>query len=387
MFVQEVRRTAMAALQAVSNDTPMRVETEIGSTTPAADEHEVERFAERVLGDLAATMVTSFCAIGDRLGLFRALSKAPATSAELATRAALEERYVREWASGLAAAGYLDYDPASRRFSLSAAHATVLADERSPAFMGAAHHITRELLRMLDPVEQAFRRGGGVALDAYGEDFWIATARLTGVGFEHQLLQEWIPAVPGLEARLRAGARVADVGCGAGVAVLRLAQAFPRARLDGFDLRPADLERARRAAQEAGVADRVAFHQLDAVGGLPVGPGSYDVVTCFDVVHDSRDPLGLLRAALAALRPDGVCLILEINCHEDLAANRGPAAAVLYGFSLLHCMTQSLAAGGPGLGTCGLPEPRLRALCLEAGFRTLTRAVEGPLDVLYAARP
>jgi 2-polyprenyl-3-methyl-5-hydroxy-6-metoxy-1,4-benzoquinol methylase len=226
-----------------------------------------------------------------------------------------------------------------------------------------------------------------VALDAYGEEFWLAASRTTGVAFEHQLLHEWVPAVPGLAARLLDGSRVADVGCGAGVAAITLALGFPRSRVHGFDLRPSDLQRARQAARTAGVADRVSFRQLDATEGLPGLSGDYDLITCFDVLHDSRDPLGLLRAIRAALPPDGVCLVLESNCQEDLGANRGPAATVLYGFSLLHCMTQSLAAGGPGLGTCGLPEPRLRALCLEAGFRSLTRITEGPLDALYAARP
>lgn len=370
----------MAALQGAH----MMVETKAVAAPAPVDEEKVGQFAERVLGDMASTMATAFCALGDRLGLFRALSGGAATSDELAARAAVEERYVREWASGLAAAGYLGYDPASRRFSLAPEHAAVLADQGSPAFMGGAHQVIRELLRVLDPVEQAFRRGGGVALDSYGVDLWLGAARLSGVAFEHQLVQEWIPAVPGLEARLRHGARVADMGCGAGVAAIKLAQAFPRSRLQGFDIRGPDVERAQRAAREAGVEDRVSFQQVDAVEGIP---GEYDVITFFDVVHDSRDPLGLLRVARAALRPDGVCLILEINCQEALEANQGPVATLLYGFSLLHCMTQSLAAGGPGLGTCGLPEPRLRELCLEAGFRGLTRAAESPFDVLYEARP
>lgn len=225
---------------------------------------------------------------------------------------------------------------------------------------------------------------GGVPLAAYDEQFWLGLERLTGVSFEHQLVQEWIPAVPGLEARLREGARVADVGCGTGLAPIRLAQAFPRSRVRGFDIHGPAIERAERTAREAGVADRVAFERRDAVEGIP---GAYDLITIFTVVHDSRDPLKLLRAARSALRPEGICLILEMNCHEDVEADEGSVGTLLYGLSLLHCMPQSLAEGGAALGTCGLPEPRLRELCLEAGFSSLDRAADEPLTVLYTARP
>ena len=351
---------------------------------PQIDEARIEEFAERVLGDLAATMATAFSVLGDHLGLFRALSEGALTSDELAAMAGLKERYVREWASGLAAAGYLDYESATRRFTLPVEHAAVLADEGGPAFLGGAHQFVGELLKVLDPVEQAFRRGGGVPLDNYGDGFWLGVERLTGISFEHQLVQEWIPAVGGLEDKLRDGAIVADIGCGSGIAAIKIANAFPRCKVDGFDIHAPNIERATRAAREAGVDDRVSFQELDAIHGIP---GDYDVITFFDVVHDSRDPVGLMSAARTSLRDEGVCVVLEINCHEDLAENSGPVGTLLYGFSLLHCTTQSLAAGGAGLGTCGLPEPNLRSLSLEAGFRGLERVAEGPLDALYEVRP
>lgn len=170
-----------------------------------------------------------------------------------------------------------------------------------------------------------------------GQEFWNGLERLTGPAFDHQLVQEWVPAVPGLESRLRAGARVADVGTGTGVAPMMLARAFPKATVNGFDIHPSNVERATRAARDAGVADRVRFEQADAVKRIP---GRYDVITMF---------------------------------------------AVVYGLSLLHCMPQSLEQGGAALGACGLPESRLRALCLDAGFRGIERAWEGPLDAVYAA--
>ncbi|MDQ3751794.1 MAG: class I SAM-dependent methyltransferase [Actinomycetota bacterium] len=350
---------------------------------PPIDEARIEEFAERILGDLAATMATAFSVLGDRLGLFRALSEGAATSDQLAARTRLDERYVREWASGLMAAGYLDYESATQRFTLPVEHAAVLSDEGGPAFLGGAHQFVGELLKVLDPVEQAFRHGGGVPLEQYGDAFWQGVERLTGISFEHQLVQEWIPAVVGLEDKLRDGAVLADIGCGSGVAAIKIANAFPRCEVHGFDIHAPNIARAARAAREAGVDDRVSFQELDAIAGIP---GSYDVITFFDVVHDSRDPVGLMSAARAALRDAGVCVVLEINCHEDLDENTGPVGALFYGSSLLHCMTQSLAADGAGLGSCGLPEARLRSLCLEAGFQSLECVAEGPLDLLYEAR-
>jgi SAM-dependent methyltransferase len=353
-------------------------------TTQAPDARAVEAFAERVFGDLAATMTSFSCMLGERLGLFRELARGPATSAELAKRSGASERYVREWASGLASAGYLVYEPSSGRFSLPAEHAAVLADERSPAFAGGAHQVIREMAKLFDPLERAFVDGSGVALASYGDGFWCGVERLTGVAFTHRLVDHWLRAVEGLEARLLNGARVADVGAGVGVAAIEIARAFPRSRVDGFDLVPRNVERAALRARDAGVGDRTSFRVLDAVGEEL--PGTYDLITLFDVVHDSRDPVTLLRHVRSALAPGGLALVLEIRSEERLEHNAGPLGALLYGFSLFHCMPQSIASGGPGLGACGLPEPKLRALCLEAGFASLTRVAEEPTDLLYAAR-
>lgn len=362
----------------------IEAQRQVERTAPQpVDPSKLEDVAGKVLGDVAATLATISCGLGDRLGLFRALAKGPARSDELAKATGLQERYIREWASGLSAAGYLSYDPDGRLFSLSSEHAAVLADERSPAFMGAAHAVVRELFRVLDPLEEAFRRGGGIPLASYGEEFWGAVRRLTGVSFQHLLVQSWIPAIAGLESRLRDGARLADVGCGEGVALIQLAKAFPRSSFDGFDIHGPSIEHASQAARAAGVDDRVSFERLDATEGLP---DTFDAITMFDVAHDCVDPLRLLRAIRSALKPDGVSVILEIRCGDRLEENQGPSGTLLYGLSLLHCMPQSLAGNGPGLGTCGLPESKLRTLCLEAGFASLEKVAEEPLDILYAAR-
>jgi len=237
---------------------------------------------------------------GDRLGLFKQLARAgPATSGELASRAGLSERYVREWLDGMYAAGYLEFDPPQERFWLPAEHVPTLA----------------------------------------------------------------------------------DVGCGTGQALIALARAFPAVTGTGYDAHPPVIEQARQAAAEAGVADRVTYQVCDAATGLPE---AFDVITTFDVVHDSADPLGLLRSIRDALQPGGRYLCLEINCADQPDGNVGPIASLLYGFSLLYCMTTSLAQDGEGLGTLGLPESRLRQLAGKAGFGQVRRVeMDNPFNTLY----
>ena len=348
------------------------------------DEARVEEFVGRAVGDVAGAMVSAFCALGDRLGLFKALVGRPATSEELAATTGLHERYVREWADGLVAARYLHRDPATGRYELPPEHVPVLADEGGLAFLGGLHQMVRELLGAIDAVERSFREGGGVGLNEYREGFWTGLERLTRPSFDHQLVQEWIPAVPRLEERLRGGARVADIGTGTGVAAIRIAQAFPASQVTGFDIHGPNLERARATAQREGVADRVRFERSDSVKLIP---GRYDLITMFAVVHDTSDPPALLRNARAALEDHGVLLIDELNSDEAPEANPEPLGALIYGFSLLHCTPQALARNGAALGAAGLPESRLRALATEAGFGRFARVWEGPLDAVYAAYP
>ena len=353
-------------------------------TQTTVDEAHVEGFVSRVIGDVAGAMTTAFCALGDRLGLFTALAEGAASSQELADRTGTHERYVREWANGLVAAGYLTRDPAGGRYALPPEHLPVLADEGGMAFLGGLHQFVREMLGTLDVIERSFRDGGGVGLADYRDEFWVGLQRLTGPSFDHQLVQEWIPAVPGLEEKLRAGARVADVGTGTGIAAIRLAETFRATHVTGYDIHAPNIERAERAARAAGVNDRVRFALADGVRGIP---GRYDVMTMFAVVHDTSDPLALLRNAREALEDDGVLLIDELNVHEAPEEDGHPLGTLINGFSLLHCTSQSIAQGGAALGAAGLPESRLRALCEEAGFGSLERVWEGPLDAVYAARP
>jgi 2-polyprenyl-3-methyl-5-hydroxy-6-metoxy-1,4-benzoquinol methylase len=346
------------------------------------DENRAAEFTGRVLADTAAAATIVLAALGDRVGLFKEMAAhGPGTSGELASRAGLSERYVREWLGGMFAAGYRTYDEAQQRYALPAEHVPTLATEPGPAFFGGVHQELIGAIQRYDHVARAFRDGGGVPAADLHPDVWAGTSRFTAQWHQNMLVQQWLPLVPDTTAKLRAGARVADVGCGTGQALIALARAFPAITGTGYDVHPALIEQARRAAAEAGVADRISYHALDAAAGLP---GSFDVVTTFDVVHDAIDPLGLLRSVREALRPGGRYLCLEINCSDQTASNVGPIAALLYGFSVLYCMTTSLAEGGEGLGTLGLPEPVLRQLAAKAGF-TQARHVEmdNPFNNLY----
>ncbi|HEY7633419.1 MAG TPA: class I SAM-dependent methyltransferase [Thermoleophilaceae bacterium] len=352
--------------------------------TTAIEHSAAEEFAGRVVGDVAATMTSVLCALGDKVGLFAALAKGgPATSAELAERAGADERYVREWAHGLATAGYLQL--AGGRFVLPPAQAEVLANEGGPMFLGGGYQEIAGMFQVIGRVAEAFRAGGGVPQAAYPDDAYDGMSRFTRAWFDHRLVADWLPLVPGLSERLERGASWADVGCGAGRAVIRLAQEFPASTFVGFDAFPAQVERARRMAQESGVAERVSFEVADAARGLP---GSFDVISTFDVVHDAVDPAGLVAGIRRSLTDDGSYLLLDINCANDPAENEGPIATLMYGFSVLYCMTTSLAHGGAGLGTCGCPPAVVQDLGTSAGFGSIRELpIEDPFNRLYELKP
>ena len=355
-------------------------------TTQTIDEARLGAFLEHVLGDAAGLMASTLATLGDRLGLFKALAAGgPATPGELAGAAAVNERYAREWLRGMRAAGYLELDRGSGRYSLPAEHAQVLAAEGGPAFLGGAFQLTFGYLRTIERLTEAFRSGGGVPQSAYPADTWEGMSRFSRSFYDNLLVQEWLPAVPGLEQKLSAGARWADIGCGSGIAVIRLAEAFPRSEFVGYDNFEGQLELARRAAADAGVSDRVRFELLDGASGLPE---RFDVISTFDVVHDAVDPAALVGAIHDALNPGGTYLVLEMNSADDPDENVGPLATLLYGVSIVYCMTTSLAHGGAGLGTCGLPAARVEELCRSAGFASVEPLdLHDPFNSLYVVRP
>jgi SAM-dependent methyltransferase len=356
------------------------------SNQATMDQAKVEAFAERAVGDYSGMMTVALCHVGDRLGLFKDLRvNGPATAEELAERTGLNERYVAEWLRGLAAPGYLDWDEQAGRYELSPEHAMVLAVEGSPVFLGGAYQMFKGMLQPLDHIVRAFKEGGGAGQDQYGDDLWAGMERFTHSWFENLLLQEWIPSMPSVRNKLESGCDYADVGCGSGRALIKLAQAFPRSRFVGYDLFPTQVQRARANIQARGLRDRVSVDTADVVEGLPE---PYDVISTYDVVHDAVDPLGLLKGIRKSLKPDGTYICLDVNCADRHEENEGPLAALFYGFSVLYCMTTSLANGGGGLGTCGLPEAKCRELCTAAGFSEVRRVpMENPFNNLYEIRP
>jgi 2-polyprenyl-3-methyl-5-hydroxy-6-metoxy-1,4-benzoquinol methylase len=347
----------------------------------------VEGFAEKVLGDYAGANAFFMAGIGDRLGLFAVLAaNEPQSSAELADRTDLQERYLREWLAGMTAAGYLSYDPPSGRYAMPDAHVPVLAEEAGIWFFGAAFFdFSTNYGETFHMLLDAFRSGGGVSQEAYGEEVAASIDRFTAPWFEHRLVAEWIPAMPDVRALLDAGATVCDVGCGRGRALITLAEAFPQCRFVGIDAYEPAIRGARVKAQSAGVQDRVRFEVADAASGLP---GRSDVITTFDVIHDSADPRGILRAIHDALEPTGRYVCVDINCAENPEDNAGPLGTVLYGSSLAYCLPVSLASGGAGLGTLGLPPSRLTELARGAGFSHLRPVpIDDPFNNLYELTP
>jgi SAM-dependent methyltransferase len=355
------------------------------TATPAPDEAKVGAFMEKTLGDAAGLFAAVLAMLGDRLGLFRALADGgPADAAELAGRAGVNERYALEWLRGMHAAGYLE--PGSDgRYALPPEHAPVLAAEGGPFFLGGAYELTYGYLQAIDHVIEAFRSGGGASQSAYPPETWNGMRRFSAGFYDNLLVQSWVPAIGGLEERLERGARWGDIGCGAGRALVRLAEAFPESTFVGYDQFDGQLELARQGAADAGVSDRLRFELLDASRGIPE---QFDVISTFDVVHDAGDPEALVKAIRAALADDGVYCLLEMNCADDPAENVGPLATLMYGVSVLYCMTTSLAGGGHGLGTCGLPPAEVKKLCERGGFSRVERLpIEDPFNVLYEARP
>lgn len=348
---------------------------------PSIDRKKLRAFLGKVMSDTSGMSITVMAAIGDRLGLFKQLAQEPATSAQLATRANIQERYAREWLHLMASAGYVEYDPASGLFTLPPEHIPVLAQEGHPMFYGGVHQLLTGLLKSTDLLVQAFQVGGGIAPSAYDETVWQGMERLTMGQFDQLLVQSWLPIMPEVQAKLAQGSQVADVGCGHGWALIKLAQTYPNSYYTGYDLMEQPLVQARVNALAAGVADRVQFRQRDVSEGLPE---QYDIITTFDVVHDAVSPRQLLQAIHDALRPDGRYVCLEINSSDKVEENVGPRSSFLYGLSLFYCMTTSLHGHGEGLGTLGLPEGKLRELCLEAGFSNVRRVpIDLPFNILY----
>jgi 2-polyprenyl-3-methyl-5-hydroxy-6-metoxy-1,4-benzoquinol methylase len=344
----------------------------------------VKEFAGLMMNDLGAAMQGALTYIGDRLGIFKALAAAGSiTSADLAARTGLNERYLREWLGAMTAAKYISFDSASGRYTMSPEHAMILADENSQFFMGGFMQLIVPEVSMAPKLMEAFRTGKGVPQSEYPPEVFEGIDRGSAPMYRHQLLRKWIPAMPQVVEILSAGGSALDVGCGSGRAVVALAGAFPKARIYGYDAHQGSVERARANAKAAGVAERVTFEVVDCAK-LPAH--RFDFISTFDVVHDSVDPIALLKSIRTALKPDGTYLMVEMNVSDRPEENINPLGRMLYSASTLYCMTVSLAHGGAGIGAL-MGEPKARELTQQAGFTRFQRLpVKDAFSALYEIR-
>jgi ubiquinone/menaquinone biosynthesis C-methylase UbiE len=347
------------------------------------DHEKVMDFLGRFVTELGAAGTAGAIAIGNRLGLYRALAEGPATAPAFAERTRCHPRYITEWLRGQAAAGYVTYDAASGQFSLTDEQAFCLADPDGPN-LSAACLIVLGYLRSEPQITEAFRTGTGVAWHEHNEDVFVGCDAFYRPGYVAELVSNWIPALDGVDAKLTAGGRVADVGCGLGSSTLLLAKAYPRTSVIGSDYHAESIELARKKAADAGVGERVTF---EVAGAQAFSGAGYDLVTMFDCLHDMGDPLGAARRVREALAPDGTWLLVEPIAGDTVEDNLNPVSRLYYNGSLFLCVPNALSQpGGYALGAQA-GESAIRDLANEAGFTRFRRAAQTAFNLVYEIRP
>jgi len=342
-------------------------------------------FVGKAVGDLGSALTAGLVVVGDQLGLYRAMAHAgPLTPTELAAKTGTTERMVREWLNAQAASGYLTYDPSTQRYELPDEQAEALANEDSPANVLGGFQMIVSTLRAESKIAEAFRTGTGVGWHEHDSGVFEGVERFFRPGYAANLVQSWIPALDGVEAKLQAGARVADIGCGHGASTIVMAQAYPNSKFVGFDYHGPSIDAARKRAAEAGVTDNCTFE----VAAAKDYPGNdYDLVAHFDCLHDMGDPQGAAAHVLQSLAPDGTWLIVEPFANDDVSDNLNPVGRVFYSASTFICTPTSLSQEvGAALGAQA-GEARLREVVTGAGFTRFRRATETLFNLVLEARP
>jgi 2-polyprenyl-3-methyl-5-hydroxy-6-metoxy-1,4-benzoquinol methylase len=351
------------------------------------DPNKLVQIADKAIGYLSGAGVSALVYLGDRLGLYRALSEArPCTSTELAAKTGLHERWVREWLHGQASAGLVCH-VGEGRFELTNEQAAVLADEESPAFVAGGFALMFPLLQRWEQLFESFRTGRGVPYNDLGADHAVGESRFSSPWMRANLVPVILPGLDGVVPKLSAGARVADVGCGSGNALLEIAKNYPQSDFHGYDSAPLAIGLAEANLARSGLGN-VTFHRL-AAERLP-RDAAFDFILTWDCLHDLTHPAEAMRAIRAAIKPDGTWLIVDINGAPTPEENYSHAlGGLLYSFSVLDCLACSTSVkGGAGLGTLGLPEPVARRMTTEAGFTRFTvRDFGNPLNSFYEVRP
>jgi SAM-dependent methyltransferase len=349
------------------------------------DPAKLDAFMGKMLTDMGAAASAALILIGDKLGLYKALAEiGPATPKALADKTGTAERYVREWLAAQAAAGYVQYLAENGTYAMTPEQATALADESSPAFVGGAFDIIQSMFADEPKVTAAFKSGKGVGWHEHSACLFRGTERFFRPGYAANLVQNWLPALDGVVAKLERGAKVADVGCGHGASTIVMAKAFPKSKFVGFDYHGPSVERARQAAADAGVADRCTFEVAPAKSF----PGSgYDLVAMFDCLHDMGDPAAAAKHVREALAPDGTFLLVEPAAADTVEGNLNPVGRVFYAASTMICVPASLSQEvGLALGAQA-GEARLREVVTAGGFTRFRKATSTPFNLVFEARP
>jgi 2-polyprenyl-3-methyl-5-hydroxy-6-metoxy-1,4-benzoquinol methylase len=346
------------------------------------DREKAKLVAEKLFRDMAGAMTAGMVYVGTHTGLFRAMQGKGAMRPDDIVRASgMQPRYVEEWLKGMASAGYLAYDPQAQTYLLSDEHAYFLASEGSDHFAGGMFEMVPVLMRVAPKVAQAFEKGGGVPFEDFGPELVNALDLINRGMYEHRFTDYWLKPLPDVIVRLQSGGRMLDVGCGSGRVCIAFAKAFPKAEICGIDPDVLSIERARQAGAGLGIrfeATTTAEFKREA---------GFDLVTICDCIHDLAEPVKTLMEVRALLKPDGTLFVVEPKAADRLEDNLNPVATMFYGFSIFHCMTQSLARGGPGLGTCMGPGTTEKLL-KQSGFKTFrVLEVKSQVNLFYAATP
>lgn len=350
----------------------------------APNTDKLNEFLGRFVNDLGATFHAGMVLIGEKLGLYKALPPGPLTSAQLAAKTKTDERYVREWLSSQAASGYVSYDTSTEAFSLTEEQAFALTDETSPAYIPGAFELAIGSLMAVPRLIEAFRTGEGIGWHEHHEGVFHGCEKFFRPGYAANLVSSWIPALDGVEDKLKTGARVADVGCGHGASTILMAQAYPHSELVGFDYHEGSIAAARESARKAGASDRVRFEVSTA---KEYSGRDFDFVTMFDCLHDMGDPAGAAAHVRRSLKRDGHWMIVEPFANDTLTDNLNPVGRIYYSASTLLCTPCSRSQE---VGLClgaQAGEARIRDVVTSGGFTRFRRAAETPFNLVYEARP
>jgi SAM-dependent methyltransferase len=352
----------------------------------AIDEAKLNEFVGRFAGDLGAVLHAATVLIGDKLGLYKAMSDgAPVSAEELAKHTDTDERYMREWLSAQAASGYVEYDPSTDSFRLPAEQAFALTNEYNPLFVPGGLQVAASTIKDSDALAEAIRVGKGVGWHEHHHDLYEGTERFFRPNYIGNLVSAWIPSLDGVEEKLQAGARVADIGCGYGASTIIMAQAYPNSTFVGFDYHEPSIAAARKAAEEATVQDRCSFGVTSATE-YP-GVEEYDFVAFFDCLHDMGDPAGAAAHVRRSLKPDGTWMIVEPYAGDRLEDNLNPVGRIFYSASTTICVPASKDQElGLALGAQA-GEARMREVVSAGGFSRFRRTAETPFNLVFEARP